>query len=170
MSFDKERAMADAGNTTAQSSFIDLPTGHFHYLSWNAQRVDLPGVLLLHGLTSSARTWTRVGSALATQYRVYALDQRGHGKSVKSGPGTYSFQQLAADAAAFLEAVALQHPILIGHSWGGMIALVLATRYGQQEPGPAISHVVLEEPALRFWDHAHEFFLKGVCSKSGETS
>src|SRR5260370_1444498 len=116
--------MAEQQRTTAQSQMIDLTTGRFHYLSWNAGRLDLPGVLLLHGLTSSAWTWTRVGSALAARYRVYALDLRGHGDSVKSEIGTYGFPQLAADTAAFLEAVKLQRSILIGISWGGAIALV----------------------------------------------
>jgi pimeloyl-ACP methyl ester carboxylesterase len=74
---------------TAQSQMIDLPSGRFHSLSWNAERTDLPGVLLLHGLTSSAWTWERVGEHLSGSYRVYALDLRGHGESVKSGAGTY---------------------------------------------------------------------------------
>ena len=127
---------------------IDLPTGRFHYLSWNAGWPELPGVLLLHGLTSSAWTWTRVGTALAACYRVYALDLRGHGESVKSETGTYGFPQLAADTAAFLEAVKLQHSILIGISWGGAIALVLASGSGLQGPAPAFSQVILVDPAL----------------------
>jgi len=140
--------MAEQQRTTVQSQMIDLTTGRFHYLSWNAGRLELPGVLLLHGLTSSAWTWTRVGSALAARYRVYALDLRGHGESVKSEIGTYGFPQLAADAAAFLEAVKLQRSVLIGISWGGAIVLVLASGSGLQKPAPAFSQVILVDPAL----------------------
>ena len=59
------------------SQTIDLPAGRFHYLSWGAERTDLPSMLLLHGITSSALSWVRVGPALATRYRVYALDIEG---------------------------------------------------------------------------------------------
>src|SRR5579884_2184646 len=98
----------------AQSQMMDLSAGRFHYLSWNTKRTDLPEVLLLHGLTSSAWTWARVGETLAESYRVYAPDLRGHGKSVKSGRGTYSHPQLARDMADFIGAVGLERPILIG--------------------------------------------------------
>jgi len=63
----------------AQSQTIELPAGRFHYLSWGAERTELPALVLLHGITSSAQSWVRVGPALADRYRVYALDMRGHG-------------------------------------------------------------------------------------------
>jgi pimeloyl-ACP methyl ester carboxylesterase len=70
-----------------RSHSIDLPAGRFHYLSWRAERTELPSALLLHGITSSALSWVRVGPALAERYRVYALDMRGHGESIKPPPG-----------------------------------------------------------------------------------
>jgi pimeloyl-ACP methyl ester carboxylesterase len=141
---------------TAQSQMIDLPTGRFHYLSWNAERADLPGLLLLHGLTSSAWAWERVGEALAGSYRVYAPDLRGHGESVKSGAGTYGHSQLAEDMADFMEAVGLERPTLIGASWGGTIAVVLASGSGTRRPTPAFSHVILEDPALGMQQDSEE--------------
>jgi N-formylmaleamate deformylase len=141
---------------TAQSQMIGLPSGCFHYLNWNAERTDLPGVLLLHGLTSSAWAWTRVGEALAQSHRVYAPDLRGHGKSLKSGMGTYGHPQVAEDVADFMEAVELERPILIGASWGGTIAVVLASGSGMRRPAPAFSHVILEDPALGMQQNSEE--------------
>jgi pimeloyl-ACP methyl ester carboxylesterase len=52
-----------------RSEMIDLPDGRFHYISWGAERAELPAALLLHGITSSALSWVRVGPELADRYR-----------------------------------------------------------------------------------------------------
>lgn len=139
-----------SSSAVVRSQTIDLPAGRFHYLSWGAEGTDLPSVLLLHGITSSAQSWVRVGPALATRYRVYALDMRGHGESIKPPAGAYSLRHTADDAAAFIEALGLERPALIGHSWGGATAIVLASGAGSHRPVPAISHLILEDPAHDF--------------------
>src|SRR5579883_1666503 len=105
--------MADNLETSGQSHMIDLPAGRFHYLTWGAERTDLPAALLLHGITSNALSWVRVGPALADRYRVYALDMRGHGDSIKPGPGAYSLRHTADDALALIRELDLKSPILI---------------------------------------------------------
>jgi pimeloyl-ACP methyl ester carboxylesterase len=142
--------MTESLDTMAQSHMIDLPAGRFHYLSWGTERTELPSVLLLHGITSSAQSWVRVGPALVDRYQVYALDMRGHGDSIKPSQGAYSLRQTADDAVAFIEALDLERPVLFGHSWGGATALVLASGAGSQRPVPSFSHVILEDPAHAF--------------------
>lgn len=139
--------MKESFEMTAQSRMIDLPSGRFHYLSWGAGRADLPCALLLHGITSSAKSWVRVGPALADRYRVYALDMRGHGESIKPGRGAYSLGQTADDALAFIEALRLERPVLMGHSWGGATAMVLASMAFSRQPAPDLACVILEDPA-----------------------
>ena len=136
--------------TDVQSHMIDLPTGRFHYLTWGAERTDLPSALLLHGITSSAQSWVRVGPALAGRYRVYALDMRGHGDSIKPSRGAYSLRHTADDAVAFTEALGLERPLLMGHSWGGATAMVLASGAGSHKPVPELAQVILEDPAHNF--------------------
>jgi N-formylmaleamate deformylase len=142
--------MSDTLNTTVQSQMIDLPAGRFHYLSWGAERTDLPNMVLLHGITSSAQSWVRVGPALADHYRVFALDMRGHGDSIKPPPGAYSLRHTADDALAFIEILGLEHPALMGHSWGGGTAIVLASGAWSHKTPPNLSHVILEDPAVNF--------------------
>src|SRR5215467_2387103 len=142
--------MTDTLNITARSQVIDLPDGRFHYLSWGVERTELPSALLLHGITSSALSWVRVGPALADRYRVYALDMRGHGDSIKPSRGAYSLRHTADDALAFIEALGLERPALMGHSWGGGTAIVLASAAWSQKPPPNLSHVILEDPAVNF--------------------
>ena len=142
--------MTDSTDTTARFHMIDLPDGRFQYLSWGAERTGLPPMLLLHGITSSAQSWVRVGPALADRYRVYALDMRGHGDSIKPSRGVYSLRHTADDALALIEALSLERPVVIGHSWGGATAIVLASGAWSQKPVPNLSHVVLEDPAHQF--------------------
>ncbi len=142
--------MADNLAIQAESQMIDLPAGRFHYISWGAERKDLPSLVLLHGITSSAQSWVRVGPALAKYYRVFALDQRGHGKSIKPSRGSYGLRQSADDALAFIEALRLERPTLIGHSWGGATAIVLASGAASEKPIPAFERIVLEDPAYTF--------------------
>lgn len=142
--------MKDSLDTIAQSHQIDLPAGRFHYKSWGAERTERPSMLLLHGITSSSQSWVRVGPELANRYRVFALDMRGHGDSVKPSPGTYSLRHTADDAIAFMEALGLERPVLIGHSWGGATAIVLASGAWFQKSAPTFSQVILEDPAHTF--------------------
>lgn len=142
--------MMESLATTAQSHMIDLPAGRFHYVSWGAERTELPSMLLLHGITSSAQSWVRVGPALADRYRVYAFDMRGHGESIKPSRGAYSLRHTADDALAFIETLGLERPALIGHSWGGATAIVLASGAWSQQPVPNLSQLILEDPAINF--------------------
>jgi pimeloyl-ACP methyl ester carboxylesterase len=107
-------------------------------------------VVLVHGVTSSSRTWWRVGPALAERgCRVLAVDLRGHGASPRTEAGL-SIADLAADVAETVAAElgvippASRQPtveLLVGHSLGALVALHLVGA----DPGFA-RRLVLEEP------------------------
>ena len=62
----------------------------------------------------------------------------------------YSLQHTADDAAAFIEALGLEQPVLIGHSWGGATAMVLASGGGSGNADTKLAQVILEDPAHNF--------------------
>ncbi len=101
---------------------IELRGLTFHYRDWGG-----PGrpVLLLHGLASTCHIWDLVAPALADDFRVAALDQRGHGQSCQADDG-YDFTTVYGDAVAFIEAMGMERPVIVGHSWGADVALELA--------------------------------------------
>jgi pimeloyl-ACP methyl ester carboxylesterase len=108
-----------------QSSYLYLNGLRVHYLRWDAAERDYP-VVLLHGLSSSARIWELVAPYLVSEgLTCYAPDARGHGFSdqPEDSAENYSFPSLTSDLAAFLETCQLERPLLVGHSWGGMLAL-----------------------------------------------
>lgn len=82
-------------------------------------------VLLLHGFGGDLGNWLFNHEALAENRAVYAIDLPGHGESTKDvGAGT--LEELAAVAAAFLEAVGVRAAHLVGHSTGGAVAMAMA--------------------------------------------
>ena len=86
-------------------------------------RTDAPPLLLLHGFTGSSHDFALQVGALAADRRVVTLDQRGHGRSSKTGAlDGYTVDQLVADLIGFIEV--LGGPVdLLGHSMGGRVAL-----------------------------------------------
>src|SRR5437867_2594147 len=93
-----------------------------------------PGVLLIHGLASSSHIFDLVAPLLAGSFRVVAYDQRGHGLSSKPSTG-YGYASVAADAVSVIDGLRLGRPILLGHSWGGSVALEVAARYPRKVAG-----------------------------------
>ena len=104
----------------------------------------LPLTVLLHGLTSTSRTWWRVGPWFAAYgWRVVAVDLRGHGDSPRAC-GIEGLADLAGDVRETLsESVGPGERIdvLLGHSLGALTALEFCGRYGD-----LARRVVLEDP------------------------
>ena len=96
----------------------------FHYLDWGGSGQPL---LLLHGLASTCHIWDMVAPILAQDHRVVALDQRGHGETDKPNSG-FEFSSVTQDILGVMDGIGGDHPIVIGHSWGGSVALELAVR------------------------------------------
>jgi pimeloyl-ACP methyl ester carboxylesterase len=91
------------------------------------QGAGMRALVFLHYWGGSSRTWRHVISALDGAYRTVAIDQRGWGRSDKPASG-YALADLAGDAQAVIEALHLDHYILVGHSMGGKVAQLMASR------------------------------------------
>ena len=105
-----------------KDAWTELGGLSFHYRDWGGSGQP---IVLLHGLASTSRIWDMVAPILAADYAVVALDQRGHGESAKPDGG-YDFASVSADLHAFIQHLAMESPVVIGHSWGGDVALEFA--------------------------------------------
>lgn len=110
--------------------FITLPTGKIHYI----KRGRGPDVILLHGAGGNLRDFDfALIDALAARYRVTAFDRPGLGYSDDIAGGLWDNQgaspaaQVAVLRAA-ARALGIRRPIVVGHSFGGIIALAWATQ------------------------------------------
>jgi pimeloyl-ACP methyl ester carboxylesterase len=100
-------------------------------------------VVLIHGNPGSGQDWARLYGPLAAHQRVIAFDRPGHGLSQrpKHGDATVEVQaRLLHDA---LKQLHVARPIMVGHSWGGALALVYAITYPKEVAG-----LVLVAPAV----------------------
>jgi len=86
-----------------------------------------PTLIFLHYWGGSSRTWRHVVAALGAQFRSVALDQRGWGRSQAPDSG-YTLGDLADDAQGVVDTLGLDRYILVGHSMGGKVAQLLASR------------------------------------------
>jgi pimeloyl-ACP methyl ester carboxylesterase len=85
-------------------------------------------VLMLHGLAGHSGEWAGVAALLGADFRVIALDQRGHGRSERH-PGDLSRHAFVADVAAVVARLSLAPVALVGQSMGGNTAFLAASRH-----------------------------------------
>ncbi|QRM56916.1 alpha/beta hydrolase [Sinorhizobium sp. BG8] len=85
-------------------------------------------ILLLHGFTDSARSWSLTAPYLATGFRVIAPDLRGHGNSDKP-EGCYTIPEMANDVRFLIDVLGLAPTHIVGHSLGGRLAQAIAERW-----------------------------------------
>ncbi|WP_437990404.1 alpha/beta fold hydrolase [Sorangium sp. So ce145] len=99
---------------------------------------ERPTVILLHGGPGSDHTeFVPFGSALAEVAQVVYLDHRGCGRSDRSGPERWNLETWADDVRAFCDALGIERPVVLGNSFGGVVAQAYAARY-PDHPGKLI--------------------------------
>jgi non-heme chloroperoxidase len=94
-----------------------------------------PPILFIHGWSQSQLCWARqVGGGLADEFRLVTFDNRGHGMSEKPAEAdSYKDGQLwADDAAAVIDEMELDRPVLVGWSYGGFIVTDYIRAYGEE--------------------------------------
>ena len=93
-----------------------------------------PWLVLVHGVTASARDWRLQTEALSPRYRCLTLDLRGHGQSAAM-PGPYDIETLAADVVALLRHLSVDDAVLIGHSMGTRVVAAAALQAPEKVAG-----------------------------------
>jgi non-heme chloroperoxidase len=89
-------------------------------------------ILFIHGFSQCWLAWRKqMSSDLADDYRLVAMDMRGHGLSDKPGEGYSDSRLWADDVNAAILALGLDHPILCGWSYGPFVILDYIRHYGE---------------------------------------
>ena len=97
--------------------------------------------VLLHGVTGHGARWRRTAESFLADRSVLAPDLRGHGRSPHEPPWTV--ERHVADVLALLDAEGVERTDLVGHSYGGMIALHLARTAPRR-----VRRLLLLDPAI----------------------
>ena len=117
------------------------------YVDWGGGG---PALLLFHGDMRTSRSWDAVSRRLTADYRVIALDARGHGDSDWT-PRGYRFAERVDDLAVFCKTLGLQGAIGVAHSTGGVVMALCAQKY----PG-MFSRLALMEPMVVVDERFHK--------------
>jgi pimeloyl-ACP methyl ester carboxylesterase len=100
-----------------------------------------PLVLAVHGMTSSRKSWERLAVHLDGRFRLVAYDQRGHGDSAGVA-GPMSLARGVTDAENVAAALGEPVDVLLGHSWGGAVAILAGARL-------PVARVATVDPMIR---------------------
>ncbi|MEO0647343.1 MAG: alpha/beta fold hydrolase, partial [Cyanobacteria bacterium J06650_10] len=106
-----------------------LPSVHASTWQWKGfdigyqyavtEKADAPAVIMIHGFGASSIHWRKNIPELAAQYRVYAIDLIGYGKSAKPSPGEpldYTFETWGQQVLDFCQQVVGQSAFLVANS------------------------------------------------------
>ncbi len=112
------------------------------YETWGAP--DLPGVVLIHGSNAHRHWWRFVAPFLADQFRVAALDLSGNGDS--DHRERYDGATLAKEVWSVCQETLGPRPFVVGHSFGGFVALETAHYYGAEMAGVIFNDFTVSPP------------------------
>ncbi len=106
-------------------------------------------LIILHGLFGSLENWRTLSRLFSRCYRVFALDQRNHGRSPHSEE--FNYPALAQDVREFMERQRLSSAYVLGHSMGGKTAMQLALAYPER-----VDKLVVVDIAPKAYPHGHD--------------
>ena len=105
----------------AEEGFVDSGGVKIHYVSLG--RKQDPLLVMIHGFPDFWYSWRAQMPALAKQFHVVAIDQRGYNLSGQpEGVENYKTDKLVADLAAVVKQFGPGKAVIVGHDWGGMVA------------------------------------------------
>lgn len=107
-----------------------------------------PAMVLLHGVTDDGLCWSPVVDVLADQFDLVMVDLRGHGKSKAPEEG-YTLSVMAGEVVALIKELALEKPIIMGHSMGAITTMTLAGLF------PDVARAIVLEDPPQFWMIKH---------------
>lgn len=115
--------------------FIDIDGDVIHYLDQGSG----PAIMMIHGLGSQLRNFTfALLAAMGHDYRIILIDRPGSGYSRRARGTSARLPAQAKTIAGLITALALERPLVVGHSLGGAVALALALDYPEQVGGLAL--------------------------------
>lgn len=134
-----------------------------HYLDWG--NPEAMPMVLLHGLCGNAHYWDFFAESMKGDCHILALDQRGHGDS--SWAPSYGPRDYFLDLEAFVVELGLNGIVLMGHSMGGINAIIYAARHPEQvvklvviDIGPEIGAAGADR-IVKQWTNEPEAFSSG---------
>lgn len=129
----RRRSREAEAETPPAGSFVEVDGMRLHYV----ERGDGKPIVMLHGM--AALVQDLIGSGLvdraAERYRVIAFDRPGYGYSERPRGRLWTPEAQAELIRAALNKLGIERPLVLGHSWGTLVALALALDHPDEVAG-----------------------------------
>jgi pimeloyl-ACP methyl ester carboxylesterase len=117
-----------ATSNKPRDEFVEVNGLTFHYREWGDPRTK-HAIVMLHGYAETSETWAECALDLAREFRVIAIDLRGHGQSERAADLDYTRATQVEDLEGLIEHMGLRSVTLVGHSMGGANAICYAAEH-----------------------------------------
>jgi pimeloyl-ACP methyl ester carboxylesterase len=153
---------------TAKMPYATIKDRKIHYFDSSVlhqpQNAKVP-ILMVHGLGSSQNYWMPVISKISPKFRCIALDSYGAGRS-KSNGEKVTLDGIAEDVVALLDSLKIEKAVIAGHSMGGTITCIVASRFPERVLGIVpVGPVNPGSVKAEVFSSRIETVLKSKCSK-----
>ncbi len=137
-----------ANQEMIKCSFQPSQTFHFSenvQINFEKRGDQGPAVIFLHGFGASLATWNEISGAFSTEdYQLYFVDLKGFGYSSKPKDGKYLIPDQAEIIAQFITEHGLNRVTLVGHSYGGGVALLTYINFHKSPQNPIEKMVLID--------------------------
>jgi len=113
-------------------------------------------LIILHGLFGMLDNWHSLAVRFSTDFQVWTIDQRNHGKSPHTDDIDY--QLLANDLRDFCDEYQIKQPIVLGHSMGGKTAMQYAVNY----PNEISKLIVVDMSPKQYPEDGHDVIIEAL--------
>lgn len=112
-------------------------------------------LLILHGFLGMSDNWKTLGIQFAADFQVHILDLRNHGRSLHSEG--FSYELMVQDVFEYCQTHNLENINIIGHSMGGKVAMLLATKHPE-----LVDKLIVADIGPKFYPQHHQDILAGL--------
>ena len=131
------------------SKFVEVNGACIEYMEWG--NPETQSVIMLHGTNAHAHWFKFIGSMLSDNYHFVVMSFSGMGGS--DWRSFYTRDTFVDDVWGVVKATGMENPIVVGHSFGGMVSLITASKHSQDMSGLLLVDFVVNKP-----EEHHEWY------------
>ena len=131
------------------SKFVEVNGACIEYMEWG--NPENQSVIMLHGTNAHAHWFKFIGSMLSDNYHFVVMSFSGMGGS--DWRSFYTRDTFVDDVWGVVKDTGMENPIVVGHSFGGMVSLITASKHSQDMSGLLLVDFVVNKP-----EEHHEWY------------